>query len=315
MSDYGVPLFNQLYANPQPYHSDVALIVDSTSIFYQKNDYDVYVAQRPLLRNVLLKSGVASGAYYLDDFLSGTTPPNKVYIFVNANYLTDVQITGIQSRLNAEGATAIWQYAPGFIGPSGPDVSQASSLTGIQLSESDGYGYTNGTGLMAGFNWGFTTQNLLSPRLVVTDPNAEVLGYYQSDNQVSSARKKVGNFESIFSGEFTLGDFLNFCWQCASNTLPSANTLRALLQTTGVHIWSTAGDVVLTDGNLLVIHAAAAGPDSISLPTGVSATPLGGGTASTGTLNLMFSRVGETLWFQLSQSSKGAKAHVQRRSK
>jgi len=315
MSQYGIPLFDQLYANPQPYHPDVALIVDRTSIFYEKNDLDAPIEQRALLRDILPRTGVSSGIYSLDDFVAGISPTSQVYIFANAFYLTASQISAIQARLNAEGATAIWQYAPGFVGPSGPDVSQASSLTGIQLSESDGYGYTNGTGVMAGYKWGFTTQNLLSPRLVVTDPNAEVLGYYQSDNQVSSARKKVGNFESIFSGEFTLGDFLNFCWQCASNTLPSANTLRALLQTTGVHIWSTAGDVVLTDGNLLVIHAAAAGPDSISLPTGVSATPLGGGTASTGTLNLMFSRVGETLWFQLSQSSKGAKAHVQRRSK
>ena len=315
MSQYGIPLFNQLYANPQPYHPDVSLIVDRTSIFYEKNDLDAPIEQRALLRDILPRTSVASGIYSLDDFVVGTSPTSQVYIFANAFYLTSSQISTIQTRLNAEGSTAIWQYAPGFLGPSGPDVSQASSLTGIQLSESDGYGYTNGTGLMAGYNWGFTTQNLLSPRLVVTDPNAEVLGYYQSDNQVSSARKKVGNFESIFTGEFTLGDFLNFCWQCASSTLPSANTLRALLQTTGVHIWSTAGDVVLTDGNLLVIHAAAAGPDTISLPAGVSATPLGGGSPSTGTLNLTFSRVGETLWFQLSQSSQPAKSPARRRSK
>jgi hypothetical protein len=156
---------------------------------------------------------------------------------------------------------------------------------------------------------------LLSPRLVVTDSSAEALGYYQSDNQVSSARKKVGNFESIFMGDFALGDLLNFCWSCVPNPLPSSAVLRALLQSTGVHIWSTAGDVVFTDGNLLVIHAAAAGADSISLPAGVSATPFGGGTASTGTLNINFSRMGETQWFQLSQSSQRALSPVHRRPK
>jgi hypothetical protein len=55
-----------------------------------------------------------------------------VYIFENTNYLTDTQISQIQSRLNAEGATAIWQYAPGFLGPNGADVTRASTLTEIQ---------------------------------------------------------------------------------------------------------------------------------------------------------------------------------------
>jgi hypothetical protein len=315
MSQYGIPLFNQLYANPRPYHADVALIVDPNSILYQKNDMDITIAQRALLRDLLPHAGASSGMYSLSDFLDGTEPPSAVYIFANAFSLSDTQITQIQSRLNAEGATAIWQYAPGFLGPNGADASRVSNLTGIQVTQSDGYGYTSGTGVMAGYNWGFTNQNLLSPRLVVNDTGAEILGYYQSDTQPSSARKKVGNFESIFMGDFALGDLLNFCWSCVPNPLPDSAALRALLQTTGVHIWSTTGDVVMTDGTLLVIHAAAVGADSISLPTGVSATPLGGGSASTGTLNLTFLRVGETQWFQLSQSSQGAKSRVHRRPK
>jgi hypothetical protein len=315
MSNYGVPLFNQLYANPQPYHADVALIVDPNSILYQKNDMDVTIAKRALLRDVLPHAGASSGMYSLDDFLDGTEPSSQVYIFANAFYLSDSQISQIQARLNAEGATAIWQYAPGFLGPSGANVSRVSTLTGIQISQSDGYGYSSGTGVMAGYNWGFTNQNLLSPRLVVTDPSAETLGYYQSDGLVSSARKKVGNFESVFMGDFALGDWLNFCWSCLPpSPLPSSAALRTLLHTAGVHIWSTSGDVVFTDGNLLIVHAANAGPDTISLPAGVSATPLRGGTISTGTLNLNFSRVGETQWFQLSPGS-GASQRARHLSK
>jgi hypothetical protein len=310
MSDHGVPLFKQLYANPQPYSADVALIIDRNSILYQKNDYDMAIEQRAMLRYALSKSGVASGSYTLDDFLDGTEPPSKVYIFANANYLTDDQITQIQTRLNAEGATAIWQYASGFLGPTGPDANRASRLTGIQLTQMDGYGYTNGVGALAGYTWGLTSQNVLSPRLVVTDPNAEVLGRFQSDNQPSCARKKVGNFESIFIGEFTLGPFQPL----GDIIAPSADVLRAILQLTNAHMWSGNEDVVFTDGNLLVIHAAAAGPDTISLPVGIAATPLGGGTPSTVTLNLNFSRVGETLWFQLAPAS-GASSRSRRAEK
>jgi len=294
MSDYGVPLFNQLYANPQPYRPDVALIIDRTSIMFQKNDADMTNGQRFILRNELAKSGVSYGVYTLDDFLDGTEPPSKVYIFANTNYLTDAQISTIQSRLNAEGATAIWQYAPGFLGPNGADVTRVSKLTGIQVIQSDGVGWTDGDGLMAGFTWGYSHVNVLSPRLIVTDASAEVMGHYRSDNQVSSARKKVGNFESVFIGDFGMSriDVGSVGW--------GPDALRAILRTTGVHIWSTAGDTISTDGTLLVVHAAAAGPDTISLPAGVTATPLGGGPSSTGTLTINFSRVGQTLWFRLS---------------
>jgi len=305
MSDYGVPLFTQLYADPQPYRPDVALIIDLTSITFQKVDTDAVNFQRGLLRTSLAKAGVTYGVYTLNDFLDGILPPTKVYIFANANYVTDDELAAIQSRLNSEGATAIWQYAPGYLGPNGADVTRASTLTGIQLSRSDNFGTSNGVGALAGYSWGVAPGNVLSPRLVVTDPGAEVLGLYQVDGLVSTARKKAGNFESVFSGEYA---FTN-----GGGWRPDA--LRVLLQTAGVHVWSTAGDTINTDGNLLVIHGAAAGPDTISLPAGVSATPLGGGPSSTGTLNITFSRVGQTLWFQLSQSSQGAKSPVRRRSK
>jgi hypothetical protein len=233
-------------------------IIDLTSITYQRVDTDAVNFQRGLLRTSLAKTGVTYGVYTLNDFLDNTLPHCKVYIFANVNYVTDSELTAIQARLNSEGATAMWQYAPGFLGPNGPDVNRASTLTGIQLAESEGFGTSNGAGVLAGYSWGVSPTNVLSPRLIVTDPSAENLAVYQSDGQVSTARKKVGNFESIFSGEY---GFTN-----GGNWRP--DPLRALLQTTGVHIWSTAGDTIHTDGNLLVIHAAAAGPDSISLPTG-----------------------------------------------
>ena len=290
MSQYGMPLFTQLYVNPQLYKPDVALVIDLNSITYQKVDQDSVNFQRGLLRTSLAKAGVTYGVYTLSDFLDGTLPPCKVYMFANLNYVTDSEVASIQTRLNNEGATAIWQYAPGFLGPNGADASRVSSLTGIQVTQLDGYGYTNGSGLMTGYSWGVAQANVLSPRLVVTDPSAEVWGNYRVDGQVSTSRKKVGNFESILSGEYGFTD--------AGNWRP--DPLRVLLQIAGVHVWSTAGDTVNTDGNLLVIHAAAAGPDTISLPAGVTATPLAGGPSSTGTLNINFSRVGQTLWFRLS---------------
>jgi hypothetical protein len=41
MSQYGISLFDQVYANRQPYHADVALTVSHNSILYQKNYMDL----------------------------------------------------------------------------------------------------------------------------------------------------------------------------------------------------------------------------------------------------------------------------------
>jgi len=62
------------------------------------------VAQR------ISNSGVTYGVYTLNDFLDGTLPPCKVYIFANVNYVIDSELIAIQARLNSEAATAIWQY-------------------------------------------------------------------------------------------------------------------------------------------------------------------------------------------------------------
>ena len=40
MSQYGLPLFNDLYNTPAAYHPDVAVLVDETSVLHQQSDWD-----------------------------------------------------------------------------------------------------------------------------------------------------------------------------------------------------------------------------------------------------------------------------------
>ena len=292
----GLGLYGNLLNAPRSYKPDVALVVDPPSIAYEQNDYTLNVGTRTLLRNSLGRTGTAFGVYLLEDFLSGTLPPCKVYIFANTWYLTDDQITAIQNRLNAEGATAIWQYAPGYLGgPNGPDESRVSLLTGITLKRVDGVSGTTGSGVMSGLGWGWPyNNNIVSPRLTVVDSSATVLGSYFRDQLVSSAQKQVGNFTSIFFGDFGLGapDPTTGVWL--------GDVLRAILGSTGVHIWTDNGEIVHTDGSFLAINRLPAGLVHIHLPVGVSATPLDGETVTPNTdgIDVNFNQY-ETLYFSL----------------
>ena len=297
MSDYGLPLYNEVYSKPTVYRPEVAVITDERSVIYQYSDWDFMVNPRTLLRNAIAKTGASVGYYDLSDFISGVLPPAKVYIFVNAFYLTDDQIAAIRTRLQNEGATAIWQYAPGYLGPSGADIARSQALTGIQLAVAAGYSGSTGDSQLKNIVWGWawhTPWEVLSPRLIVTDPNASVLGRYWSDSAVSTVFKRVNGFNSVFVGDVG--------W--------NTQMLTQLLSAAGVHIWTSGNDVIHTDGSYLVVHAGTAGQQNINLPAGVSASSLNGTVLATHPqpLQVTFSRVGETLWFRISQASQAAPA-------
>ena len=281
MSQYGLPLFNDLYNNPAPYSPDVAVLVDETSVLNQQSDWDLLYSARTLLRNAIVKTGTTVGFYYLSDFINGTLPPTKVYLFANSGYLTDSQVSAIRTRLSKENATAIWQHAPGFLGGSTVAAAGTTLLTGITFNQTDGYPGTTGMGELAGIVWGFGAggQNTLSPRLVIADPQATIFGNWSQDQTANSARKTTGGFTSVLLGDFALGN---------------PDMLRKLFSDAGAHIWITSDDVLFSDGRNLVLHAASAGSKVITLPA-----PLVDASTGLSTITTTSMQVGDTQWFRL----------------
>lgn len=280
MGQYGIPFYNDLYSSSSAYTPDVDVLVDETSVLHQSSDWDFLYSARSALRNTIAHTGTEVGYYYLSDFINGLVSPAKVYIFANAEYLTDTQVSQIRALLSAQHATAIWQYAPGFLGGSTQGAAGTSLLTGITVTEADGYPGTTGAGELAGSSWGFGDggQNTLSPRLVVNDSGAESLGEWSEDQKENSARKPTDGFTSVLLGDFALGN---------------PDVLRELLADAGAHIWIQTDDVMFCDGRNLVLHAASTGTKIVNLPA-----PLV--DASTGSSTITVSmQLGDTQWFRL----------------
>jgi len=286
-------LFDQLYAAPTPYVPDVALITDEASVFNERLDADIQLT-RGLLQNSLRHSGASIGSYLLRDFLEGRLPAAKVYIFANIWRLTEEQARTIRSRLAAQRATAIWQLAPGYSDGTVSSAGNVSRVTGISLKQVDGFGGSTGTGLLSGSVWGWAwgqRRNVLSPRLVVDDPDAVVLGRYWADNEASTASKRTGGFQSVFVGDIG--------W--------NAEMLRPLLRAAGVHLWSENGDVVQADDRWLAFHSSAAGIRTLSVPSDTVVSTLAGQTVtlSIGQVTITSRQAGETSWFRLAKQPAG----------
>jgi hypothetical protein len=277
------PIYEELYRKPEPYRPEVAVLVDEESKLYVKSDYDANHCLLHEVREAAARSGAAVGYYLLDDFLNGRAPPCKAYVFANAFRLDDAEIAAIRERLGREKATAVWAYAPGYIGPDGFDVGRCRRLTGVELARRDGRQASAGAGSLAGLSWARSVG--AKPRFVVADGKAEVLGRYRSDGAVSSARVRSGGFDSVFFGDMGL----------------SADVLRKVFETAGAHIWTRGGEVTRTDGRYLIVHSGAAAEVRISPPAGLRLGFLdraAGRDGKDGSVLVPFAR-GQTRWFRL----------------
>ena len=259
MDEKGASLYREIYAHPTPYRPEVAVLVDPRALYHVRSDWDLPANALGAMRDASGKTGVQTGYYFLNDFLDGIVPPCKAYLFANAFYVTAPEMKTIRQRLDREQATAIWQYAPGYLGPEGPSELRSSELTGMQLAVNDGVLTSVGAGSLAGLTWG--TGHLASPRLTVVDIDAEPLGRYLSDTTVSAARKRVGRHQAVFLGDIG----------------PGSEVLRSLYEEAGAHVWTRGEEVIQTDGAFLMVHSAEPGACRIDPPAGHRLIPLWGG--------------------------------------
>ena len=287
MGEVGRTTFSELYAEPEPYNPEVAMIIDERSQSRLYNHYDVWVHTLHHLRDNLLKSGASVGFYYLHDFLDGKVPEARAYLFANVFEMQQPEVHAVLQRLWAQSATAIWQYAPGYFTADGASVSQMQRLTGFSLQRLDGPLGITGEGAFDGINWGWEGENHVEPRFVLEGGSraGETLGTYQADGFIAAARRDHVGFTSVFSGDIAL----------------NTTVLRAIFRDAGVHLWVEDDSVVHSDGRLLVIHTADEGDKDIALPPNTTLLSLSGETLSEPGAHVATApfRAGETRWFRL----------------
>jgi len=228
--------FSQKFVSPI---KGITIILDDKSLLYQKPGDEL---TRPLItKQVSCEYGRIGTPYHLylvDDLKDPSMPDYKLYIFLNTFHLSSEQRKIIKQRVQVDGKTIVWMYAPGFVNK---DLSLKNSfdLTGIKLSleniESDLHinitNFEHPITKELSKNTRFGTDNYIGPVFYCSDPDAITLGnltYKFTIVKPGFCIKEFKDWTSIY---------------IAAPYVPS-NVLRGIAKFSGVHIFSEGEDIL-----------------------------------------------------------------------
>ena len=265
--------------------ADIAVVLDEASFTYFGDGEPLFNALLTAQKQWELGFiGAPWDPQLLTDMDNPALRDYKLYIFLNTFRVTPAQRDAIHARLRRNGATAVWVYAPGYIGHK-LSLDDMRALTGIRLAENDSAGelhvditnarhpYTRG---VAAYGTDVNVDNIkrwydhqiylkdprdpslrrdlpgfrINPRFYSDDQQALALGKLAGVDKPGLVVKKQPGWTSVYS---------------AAPILPAA-LIRNIARAAGAHIYSDAGDAVYASRNFVGIYTPAGGMRTVRLP-------------------------------------------------
>jgi hypothetical protein len=267
---------------PRSVDDGLAVIVDEDSLFRGTLALGSEGLER-LRTNELARLGVPVGFYFIDDLADPRLARCRCYLFLNAWSLTAPRRALVKRLVERPGTTAIWLYAPGILRPdrvaAEPEASM-SELTGMGLRLKperrvlamrplaghpllDGWPADRGLGqweFQIRCNFGIFPSKPVAPGPVAhwpvvyaDDPTAAVLARYAEGGEPSFCVKEQDGRRIVWFGSPAI----------------SADVLRRVLKSAGVHVYDDSSDVVYISPRLIAVHAAHGPPQTLRFPAKV----------------------------------------------
>lgn len=269
-------------------NADIAVVLDESSFEYFGDGEPLFNALLTAQKQWELGfMGAPWDPFLLSDMGNPKLRDYKLYIFLNTFHVTPEEREAVQKRLKRNGATAVWVYAPGYIGDK-LSVDNIQALTGIHVAETDSAGelhvditssdspYTRGLPHPMAYGTDMNVADIthwydhqlylkdprdpslqrdlpgfrINPQFWSDDPHVQVLGNLAGVNKPGLVVKKMPGWTSIYS---------------SAPILPAA-LLRNIARAAGCQIYSDGGDVVYANREFLGIYSPAGGNRTIHLP-------------------------------------------------
>jgi hypothetical protein len=210
----------------------------------------------------------------------------RMYIFLNFWYADAALRRAIADRMRSPGTTAVWFHGAGFVTEDGCGFEHVSSLTGIRLRWAaqptlpeievlaDSHPFVRAAAGGRRIRFGATLDSAQAarfvfgpghhwnsgrtPRFIVEDPRALVLGQYPEDGAAGLAMLEQDGWRSVF---------------CGAPMLPGS-LMSGLAKLAGVHAYTGPGAQVYRRGPLLAVYAPYASTQTVTAPPGSTLHPL-----------------------------------------
>ncbi len=257
--------------------AEIAVFGDVPSMFHinaRSSVADDLLVQPP---DALARIGAPHDIYNFSDLDHAGLPWEryKLCIFLNPFVISEEKRACIRSKVQRNGRTLLWVYAPNYIQKDGFSVEGIASLTEIKVvRRNEGrsavtvrpeglfarvgaavrYGFTPGqnSGAPRDQTFDMRSKGLLetAPLFEVRDEAAQTCGVYDSDGASALAVKKLGSYTSVYS---------------AVGNLP-AELYREIARAAGVHIYYEGNDPTYINSRLFGIHMQGDAVSEVTLP-------------------------------------------------
>jgi hypothetical protein len=257
--------------------AEVAVFGDVPSMYHinaRSSIADDLLVQPP---DALARIGAPYDIYNFSDLDHADLPwaRYKLCIFLNPFLITEEKRAFLRSKVQRDGRTLLWVYAPNYIQKGGFSVDAISDITGIRVacrSEAGSavtvrpegpfarlgvavrYGFTPGqnSGAARDQTFDMRSKGLLetTPLFDVRDEGAQTYGVYDSSSATALALKKFASHTSIYS---------------AVGNLPSA-LYREIARSAGVHIYYEGSDPTFINSRLFGIHMQGDTESEVAMP-------------------------------------------------
>jgi hypothetical protein len=194
----------------------------------------------------------------------------KLYLMVNTFSLTPDEVKQLRALFKGSGATVVWFYAPGYIGPHTFAPSQMEELTGFAFKRIDSPGpmmiqcKIEENDLKFFRNFGVEKPHY--PRFAVVplpDEMIHVHGTWKDNTEVAFASREYDGFTSVYVG---------------TGPVP-VEILRWIAGRAGVMLWSSKPDNVRATRDAAMLVASDDGERVFRIPHALA--PVEGGVAAT----------------------------------
>jgi len=257
-------------------YGEVALVVSERAPLFQARKDGLIDATHEMFRNwYLSRMGAPFEQLLLSDLARADIPHYKMYILVDAFYLSQAERELIRQKVEGDGATVLWFYAPGFLDDRCASLENMQAITGIRFGQQElkdelnislsNFDHPLTAGLAQGTRYGtgvdreqynrppriqVLPDTRVTPAFYADDPQVVVLGTAESTGKPGLVVKDMGSWRSIYSAAPLLS------WEL----------MRNIARYAGVHVYNEAGDMLWGNRRFLAVYSQSEGEHILQFP-------------------------------------------------